>query len=110
VAHTANDSVDLIDTKTGRYLMSIPGLNRVAGVLVSEERNLVFTSNRAEDTVSIFEENKHTDVVKVKVGIDTNGLAFAPGHRRAPRGARSGGTDWDESETRPWLRRALRRA
>ncbi len=81
VAHTANESVDIVDTKAGRYLRSIAGLKGVAGVLVSEERNLVFTSNRAEDTVSVFEEGDDARAVKVKVGVHPNGLAFAPGHR-----------------------------
>jgi len=81
VAHTANDSVDIIDTKADRYLRTVTGLKGVAGVLVSDERNLVFTSNRAEDTVSIFEEGKDAGAAKVKVGIHPNGLAFAPGHR-----------------------------
>jgi DNA-binding beta-propeller fold protein YncE len=78
VAHTANDAVDIIDGETSRYLRSIPNLKGVAGVLVSEERNLIFTSNRAEDTVSFFEEGKDAHAVKVKVGVHPNGLAFAP--------------------------------
>lgn len=81
VAHTANDALDVIDCGTNRHLRSIGGFPGVAGVLVSEERNLVFTSNRAENTVAIFEEGKEAEVAKVNVGIHPNGLAFAPGHR-----------------------------
>ncbi len=80
VAHTANDAVDVVDVHTGRYLRSIPGLKGVAGVLVSPERGLVFTSNRAEDTVSMFPEGKEDEAVKIPVGTHPNGLAFAPGH------------------------------
>jgi DNA-binding beta-propeller fold protein YncE len=54
VAHTANDTLDVIDSVQDRYLHSIPGLTGVAGALVSEEQNLVFTSNRGENTVGIF--------------------------------------------------------
>ncbi len=79
LAHTANDAVDVIDVRTARYLRSISGLTGVAGVLVSEERSLVFTSNRGEDTVSIFPEGRESDARKVKVGVHPNGLAFAPG-------------------------------
>lgn len=53
VAHTANDSLDVIDCAAGRYLYSILGLMGVAGALVSEERGVVFTSNRGEDTVGL---------------------------------------------------------
>src|SRR5262249_48552402 len=53
VAHTANDALDVVDGVRDQYLHSIPGLTGVAGVLVSEEHDLVFTSNRGENTVGI---------------------------------------------------------
>ena len=54
VAHTSNDSIDVIDCARDQYIESIPGLTAVAGALVSETRDLVFTSNRGENTVSVF--------------------------------------------------------
>jgi DNA-binding beta-propeller fold protein YncE len=78
VAHTVNDSIDVIDAALDRYLYSIPNLKGVAGALVSDEHNLVFTSNRGEDTVSIFSPDDETGEVKVKVGIRPNGLSFDP--------------------------------
>ncbi len=54
VAHTANNSLDVIDCADERYQHSISSLAGVAGALVSEERDLVFTSNRGEDTVGVF--------------------------------------------------------
>jgi len=77
-AHTVNDALDVIDINSDRYLYSIPGLTGVAGALVSEERNLVFTLNRGEDTISIFSPEDETRAIKVKVGIRPNGLAFDP--------------------------------
>jgi hypothetical protein len=50
VAHTANDALDVVDCATNTFLGSIPRLEGVAGALVSEEHDLVFTSNRAENT------------------------------------------------------------
>jgi DNA-binding beta-propeller fold protein YncE len=79
VAHTANDALDVIDCATQQYLRSIPGLAGVAGVLVSEERDLVFTSNRGENTVGIFLPADEEALVKVPVGIHPNGLAYGPG-------------------------------
>jgi DNA-binding beta-propeller fold protein YncE len=79
VAHTANDALDVIDCATDRYLYSIPNLNGVAGALVSDERNLVFTSNRGENTVGIFSPEAEADLTKVAVGIHPNGLAYDPG-------------------------------
>ena len=78
VAHKANDAVDVIDCAYGRYLRSIPNLTGVAGALVSDERNLVFTSNRGEDTVSIFSPDAEDKAIKVGVGIRPNGLSFDP--------------------------------
>ena len=76
VAHTANDSLDVIDSVRDRYLHSIPGLTGVAGALVSEEQNLVFTSNRGENTVEIFRLDDEVSLAKVAVGIRPNGLAY----------------------------------
>ncbi len=78
VAHTSNDSIDVIDCAADRYLRSIPNLKGIAGALVSEERNLVFTSNRGEDTVSIFSPDAEDDAIKIGVGIHPNGLSFDP--------------------------------
>jgi DNA-binding beta-propeller fold protein YncE len=78
VAHTANDSIDIIDCETDQYLRSIPNLTGVAGALVSDEHDLIFTSNRGEDTVGIFSVNDEKNLAKVKVGIRPNGLSFDP--------------------------------
>jgi DNA-binding beta-propeller fold protein YncE len=76
VAHTANDSLDVIDTKTDTYLHSIPGLNGVAGALVSESTGWVFTSNRGENSIGMFMPESEATLEKVSVGIRPNGLAF----------------------------------
>ena len=78
VAHTANDAIDVIDCSSDRYVRSIPNLAGVAGALVSEERTLVFTSNRGEDTVSIFSRDAEEQAVKIGVGVRPNGLSFDP--------------------------------
>ncbi len=78
VAHTANDSVDIIDCAQDRHAGSIPGLSAVAGVLVSETRGLVFTTNRGENTVSVFAPGAEQEAFKIAVGVKPNGLAFDP--------------------------------
>ena len=62
VAHTANDAVDVLDRHGHQF--SIPGLPGVAGALVSDEAQLVFTSNRAENTVGIFTPGSDPKVTK----------------------------------------------
>jgi DNA-binding beta-propeller fold protein YncE len=76
VAHTANDAVDVIDCAAHAYLGSISGLEGVAGALVCEDQDLVFTSNRGEDTVGIFPAGQPEALGKVKVGLRPNGLAY----------------------------------
>ncbi len=79
VAHTANDALDVIDCAKDRYLHSIPNLAGVAGALVSNAHNLVFTSNRGENTVGIFSPDDETGLTKVPVGVRPNGLSYYPG-------------------------------
>lgn len=79
VAHTANDCLDVIDCVHDRYLHSIENLTGVAGALVSDEQNLVFTSNRGENTVGIFTSDNEAGLAKVGVGIRPNGLAYDSG-------------------------------
>ena len=98
VAHTTNNAVDVIDCVSDRYLHSIPGLTGVAGALVSDENNLVFTSNRGEDTVGIFKAGHEQNLAKVKVGIRPNGLSFDP-KRRLLLAANVGNPDIPNSYT-----------
>lgn len=81
VAHTSNDSIDVIDCGRDRYIASIPGLTGVAGALVSETHGLVFTSNRGDNTVSVFAPGNEQDAFKIAVGVKPNGLAFDPTRR-----------------------------
>jgi DNA-binding beta-propeller fold protein YncE len=80
VAHTANDALDVIDCVQDRYSHSIQNLPGVAGALVSDQENLVFTSNRGENTVGIFAPDNEACWAKVNVGIRPNGLAYDPGN------------------------------
>lgn len=82
VAHTANDALDVIDCDKDRYVHSISGLTGVAGALVSDEHDLVFTSHRAENSIGIFSPDDEVGLVKVPVGVRPNGLAFDPRRRR----------------------------
>ena len=79
VAHTANDAVDVFDRQ--KHLFSIPDLTGVAGALVSDEAQLIFSSNRAENTVGIFAPGPDPEVTKVAVGVRPNGLAYDHGRK-----------------------------
>jgi DNA-binding beta-propeller fold protein YncE len=76
VAHTANDSIDVIDCAKDRYVESLPGFTAVAGALVSEARGLIFATNRGESTVSVFTPGDERNAFKIGVGVKPNGVAF----------------------------------
>jgi len=81
VAHTANDAVDVFDPASRKHLFSVPRLPGVAGVLVSDEAQLVITSNRAENTIGVFAPGPDPQVLKIAVGVQPNGLAYDHGRR-----------------------------
>ena len=82
VAHTANDAIDVIDLEARKHVASIPGLMAVAGALAADSPDLVFTSNRGENTVGIFTPANERVLEKIDVGIRPNGLAYDPGRGR----------------------------
>jgi DNA-binding beta-propeller fold protein YncE len=82
VAHTANNAVDVFDPASRKHLFSVPELPGVAGVLVSDEAQLIIASNRAENTVAIFPPGPNPEVFRVAVGVRPNGLAYDHGRRQ----------------------------
>ena len=76
VAHTANDTVDVFDPASGRCLFAVPDLPAVAGVLVSDQAQLIIASARGENTIAVFAPGADPRVRKVAVGMRPNGLAF----------------------------------
>jgi len=76
VAHTANDSIDVFDPVARKLLYSVPDLAAVAGALVSDASQLVFTSNRGENTIGVFAPGPDPKVAKIAVGMRPNGLAY----------------------------------
>lgn len=76
VAHTANDAVDIFDPAAKQFLFSVPQLPGCAGVLISDEAQLIITSNRSENTIGVFAPGPHPRVVKIAVGLHPNGLAY----------------------------------
>jgi len=69
VAHTASSAVDVFDPASRQQLFSVTHLPGVAGVLVSNEAQLIIASNRAENTVAIFPPGPDPQVSKVAVGV-----------------------------------------
>jgi len=76
VAHTGADRVEVLDCERLSFLRSLPDLPGVAGVLVDEEHDLLFTSDRATGRVSVFRCSDERLLGRVQVGPHPNGLAY----------------------------------
>lgn len=76
VAHTGADRVDVLDCEQQTYVRSLPDLPGVAGVLIDEEHDLLFTSDRAADRVSVFSSSDEQLLARIGVGAHPNGLAY----------------------------------
>ncbi len=77
-AHPSNDAVEVVDLGKRRHIESLQGLRGVAGVWVDAGARLLFTSNRGEDTASIFdlERDSPRELFRVPTGVRPNGMAF----------------------------------
>src|SRR5712691_3254591 len=81
VAHTGADRIDVLDCATKMYLRSLHDLPGVAGVLIAEEHDLLFTSDRGCARVSVFRCSDERLLGQVGVGPHPNGLAYDHRHR-----------------------------
>jgi DNA-binding beta-propeller fold protein YncE len=81
VAHTGADRIDVIDCAANTYLRAITGLPGVAGVLIDNEQDLLFSSDRGCARVSIFRCSDEALLGQVGVGQRPNGLAYDPTRR-----------------------------
>jgi len=82
VAHTGADRVDVLDCRARTFLRSLPDLPGVAGVLIDEQDDLLFTSDRGAARVSVFRCADEQLLGQAAVGPHPNGLAYDRRRRR----------------------------
>lgn len=82
LAHTGADRVDVLDCERQAFLRSLPDLPGVAGVLIDEQDDLLFTSDRAAARLSVFRCSDEELLGPVEVGPHPNGLAYDRLRRR----------------------------
>jgi DNA-binding beta-propeller fold protein YncE len=77
VAHTGADRIDVLDCNASLYLRTLPAeLPGVAGVLIDEEQDLLFSSDRGAARVSVFRCSDEQLLGQTEVGPHPNGLAY----------------------------------
>jgi len=82
VAHTGADRIEVLDCAARSHLHALPDLPGVAGVLVDEEHDLLFSSDRGVARVSVFRCSDEQLLGQVAVGPHPNGLAYDRARRR----------------------------
>lgn len=83
VAHTGADRIEVLDCETHSYLRPLSAeLPGVAGVLIDEGDDLLFSSDRAAARVSVFRCSTEELLGQVLVGPHPNGLAYDRRRRR----------------------------
>src|SRR6516162_4195433 len=76
VAHTARDSVEVIDHDAGRHIATLPGFPEAAGV-VAEDGSVLVTNRGAASLAWLDGQNLKTQAV-FKTGPRPNGVALVP--------------------------------
>jgi len=77
VAHTGADRIEVLDCETRTHLRALPAeLPAVAGVLIDEEHDLLFSSDRGAARFSVFRCSDEQLLGQVEVGPHPNGLAY----------------------------------
>ena len=83
VAHTGAERIDVLDCEARAYLRALPAeLPGVAGVLIDEEHDLLFSSDRGAARVSVFRCSDEQLLGQTEVGPHPNGLAYDRQRRR----------------------------
>lgn len=81
VAHTANDTLEVINTYSDQFLWSLDGFPGVAGVLADDRNHMVYASNRGAGTLGVFSTSAQDAIGQISVGPRPNGLAVDPARR-----------------------------
>ena len=78
VAALGNNTVEVIDTKQGKRLRSIPGLHEPQGVLYLPAVNRLYVANGDDGTVQMFDASSYQLLKSVSLGSDADNVRFDP--------------------------------
>lgn len=76
VAALGNNSVEVIDVKTGNRVHRIRGLREPQGVLAVPDRNLLFVTNAGDGTVRVYDSRTWEPVKTIQFSEDADNLRY----------------------------------
>ena len=76
VAHTAGDSVEVIDGERAVHLQTIPGCRESSGVLCADDGTMVFAAARGAGEVLVIDPDSLAVLRRIPTGPRPNGLAW----------------------------------
>jgi DNA-binding beta-propeller fold protein YncE len=82
VAHTAANTVEVVDGLTDKHLMTIPGCPEGSGVLCAQEEGIVFAAARGTGKALVIEARSGRALREFTVGPRPNGLAWDTERKR----------------------------
>jgi DNA-binding beta-propeller fold protein YncE len=82
LAHTAANTVEIIDGLTDNHLMTIPGCPEGSGVLCAQKEGIVFAAARGAGKVLVLDARSGQALREIAVGPRPNGLAWDMNRKR----------------------------
>jgi DNA-binding beta-propeller fold protein YncE len=82
VAHTAANTVEIVDGLTDQLLMTLPGCPEGSGVLCAQDEGIVFAAARGTGKALVIEADTGRTLREIAVGPRPNGLAWDTERKR----------------------------
>jgi YVTN family beta-propeller protein len=76
VSELGNNSVDIIDLKTGKRINSISGLHEPQGIAYVQNVSKIFVANGGDGTVQIFDSNTFFPVKTISLSSDADNMHY----------------------------------
>jgi DNA-binding beta-propeller fold protein YncE len=83
VANTSNNSLDVVDLKTGSLLRQVPGQGHIRGVAYSPDTDRVFVGNGSGGVLNVLSGEGYGLLKGVHLGIDADNVRYDPRTGRA---------------------------
>ena len=76
VAELGNNSIDVIDLKSGKRINSISGLHEPQGIVYVQDQNKIFVTNGGDGTVQIFDSNTFSLIKTISLSSDADNIHY----------------------------------